>query len=207
MESNKFVLGIRLSSLFNPRKYIIGLYNICKLFILKLLHPNTVKIPIIQHLAARTTFDLQGRMIVKGKITTSPGVVLTVRRKAELWIGDNVFFNRNVIVVARDKITIGRDCMFGPGVMFYDHDHRIEESGEIGGEYLTSPINIGNHCWIGANAIVLRGTVLGDHCIVGAGTIVKGVFPPYSMIYNNKEIVSRSIIEKKNENIYTTGEL
>ena len=48
-----------------------------------------------------------------------------------------------------------------------------------------SPINIGNNVWIGINAIILKGTKIGDHSIVGAGSVVKGEFPPYSLIIGN----------------------
>ena len=30
---------------------------------------------------------------------------------------------------------------------------------------------IGDHCWIGLQSIILKGTVLGHHCVVGAGAV------------------------------------
>ena len=44
------------------------------------------------------------------------------------------------------------------------------------------PIQIGDHCWIGTNAVLLAGTVLGDRCVVGAGSVVTKSFPAGSVI-------------------------
>ena len=34
------------------------------------------------------------------------------------------------------------------------------------------PISIGDGCFIGANSIILKGTILGKNCVVGAGSVV-----------------------------------
>ena len=41
---------------------------------------------------------------------------------------------------------------------------------------------IGNYCWIGAKAIILKDVVLGDHCVVAAGSVVTKSFPAGSVI-------------------------
>jgi acetyltransferase-like isoleucine patch superfamily enzyme len=43
-------------------------------------------------------------------------------------------------------------------------------------------ISIGNHCWIGASAIIMPGVQLGTFCIVAANSYVTSSFPPYSII-------------------------
>jgi acetyltransferase-like isoleucine patch superfamily enzyme len=43
-------------------------------------------------------------------------------------------------------------------------------------------ITIGNDVWLGAKVTILDGTVIGDGCIVAAGAVVKGEFPPRSII-------------------------
>jgi acetyltransferase-like isoleucine patch superfamily enzyme len=45
-----------------------------------------------------------------------------------------------------------------------------------------APITIGNHCWIGASAIIMPGVQLGDFCIVAANSYVNKTFPAYSVI-------------------------
>ena len=47
-----------------------------------------------------------------------------------------------------------------------------------------APVEIGDHVFIGANAVVLMGSVIGHHSIVAAGAVVTegSRFPPYSLI-------------------------
>jgi len=43
-------------------------------------------------------------------------------------------------------------------------------------------VKIGNSCWIGAKAVILKDVELGDHCVVGAGAVVTKSFPAGSVI-------------------------
>ena len=43
-------------------------------------------------------------------------------------------------------------------------------------------IKIGNRCWIGAKAVILKDVELGDGCVVGAGAVVTKSFPAGSTI-------------------------
>lgn len=51
--------------------------------------------------------------------------------------------------------------------------------------YIISPVKIGKYTFIGTSSVILPGTILGKGVIVGAGSIVKGVFPDYSVITGN----------------------
>ena len=46
----------------------------------------------------------------------------------------------------------------------------------------TGRVKIGNGCWFGARAVVLRGVELGDFCVVGAGAVVTDSFAAGSVI-------------------------
>ena len=105
----------------------------------------------------------------------------------QLDIKDFTSFSEDCIVVCHERIAIGEHCLFGPRVCIYDHDHKYDKEGVQKG-YKTAPIIIGERCWIGANAIILRGTTIGEGSIVGAGTIVKGVIPPHTLVTNNREL-------------------
>ena len=47
-----------------------------------------------------------------------------------------------------------------------------------------APTIIGDHVFVGANAVVLMGSTIGAHSIIAAGAVVKegSTFPPYSLI-------------------------
>ena len=98
-------------------------------------------------------------------------------------IGNGNYFNRNLMIDACGLVEIGDDNMFGPDVYITDsnHTHGVNISPKqaamkIGG------VKIGDHCWIGAKAVILKDVELGDGCVVGAGAVVTKSFPPGSVI-------------------------
>ena len=100
-----------------------------------------------------------------------------------LRVGSNNYFNRNVMIDACGHVEIGSHNMFGPDVYITDSNHTFglgilphEQPMEAG------HIKIGNGCWIGAKAIILKDVELGDYCVVGAGAVVTKSFAPGSVI-------------------------
>jgi acetyltransferase-like isoleucine patch superfamily enzyme len=43
-------------------------------------------------------------------------------------------------------------------------------------------VKIGNHCWIGAKAVILKDVELGDGCVIGAGAVVTKTVPPKAVV-------------------------
>ena len=73
--------------------------------------------------------------------------------------------------------------MFGPDVYVTDSNHLFGE-GEAPANLpmQVGTVRIGNRCWVGAKAVILKGVELGDGCVVGAGAVVTRSFPPGSVI-------------------------
>lgn len=108
-----------------------------------------------------------------------------VTNKGRLTIGSHCFFNINVSITCLENIVIGDNCKFGNNVVLVDHDHNYRGCGQYtleNPEFVSSPIQIGNNVWVGANVTILRGTVIGDDCVIGAGTTLKGVIPAHSKV-------------------------
>jgi acetyltransferase-like isoleucine patch superfamily enzyme len=83
------------------------------------------------------------------------------------------YFNRNVMIDACGYIEIGDHNMFGPDVYVTDSNHQFKN--ELGPAALPmdrGTVVIGNRCWIGAKAVILKGVRLGDGCVVAAGALV-----------------------------------
>ena len=87
------------------------------------------------------------------------------------------------MIDACGQIEIGDRNMFGPDVYITDANHRYgtglvpsEEPMDIGAT------TIGNRCWIGAKAIILKGVQLGDGCVVAAGAVVTRDVAPGAVV-------------------------
>jgi acetyltransferase-like isoleucine patch superfamily enzyme len=98
-------------------------------------------------------------------------------------IGNRNFFNRNVMIDACGYVEIGDENMFGPDIYVADSNHTFgvgispqREPMQVG------HVKIGNRCWIGAKAVILKDVELGDGCVVGAGAVVTKSFPAGSVV-------------------------
>ena len=71
---------------------------------------------------------------------------------------------------ATNKIFIGSNFLFAPGVKIISANHDILNAGRksVG----AGPVIIGNNVWLGANVIVLPGVEIADGVVVGAGSVV-----------------------------------
>ena len=92
-----------------------------------------------------------------------------------LKIGDGCKINSGVYINARSGVTIGDDVTLSHGVNListgYDVDHWINTGEKT--HVTDSPVFIGNHCWIGTNAIILPGVkITGEYVVIGAGAVV-----------------------------------
>lgn len=122
------------------------------------------------------------------------GSHIRVRKGGVLRIGNSVSVNHGCMIVCHDRIRIGNDVQFSPNVMVYDHDHDYQAPGGVKSmRYKTSPVTIGDNVWIGANSVILRGTVIGDRAVIAAGSVVKGRIPADSLVYGRRKTVARPI--------------
>ena len=87
--------------------------------------------------------------------------------------------NCNVDIGRADYITIGSNCCLSFATILA-HDYSwytlLDSCHEIlpdsGGK-----VSIGNNCFIGYQALILKGTTIGNNCIIGARSVVKGNVP------------------------------
>lgn len=111
-----------------------------------------------------------------------------------LMLGDGVSIGENSRIVCHEKISIGKDTLLAPNVMIYDHDHVFDsEIGVHKRDFKTSPIVIGENCWIGANTVILRGTIIGKNCVIGAGSVVSGDIPDGTLFVQKRDTQMRKI--------------
>lgn len=71
--------------------------------------------------------------------------------------------------------TIGEKCMFSSDITLYNTDaHPIMDLKTMDVINKVKGISIGNHCWIGQKASILKNTVIPNDCIIGYGAVVSG---------------------------------
>lgn len=109
--------------------------------------------------------------------------------------GGKIIINEGVCMsgctlYAMDSIIIGRNTDIGSGCKIIDNDfHPLPYSQRHPEELLDKvkrkSILIGEGCFIGANSIILKGTILGNNVVVGAGSVVSGHFPDDVIIAGN----------------------
>lgn len=107
-------------------------------------------------------------------------VVIAVSNYAVLSIGNNTGFSGTSIYVM-DRVIIGDNCSFGANTAIWDTDfhpvnyldRRVNDITKIN----SSPIEIGNDVFVGANSIILKGINIGDRAIIGAGSVVTKDIP------------------------------
>ncbi len=134
------------------------------------------------------SLDFGGELHIGSRFRMRDGAKIRVRKGAFCTIGKNTSINSNNMIACHEKIIIGDNVQFSPNVQIYDHDHDFHVEGGVSAmKYTTTPVEIGNNVWIGANTVILRGTKIGDNCVIAAGSIVKGTVSDNS-IYIQKRL-------------------
>lgn len=117
--------------------------------------------------------------------------------------GGEISINENTLICGQThlavtegtKITIGKDCLFSSNIVFRTGDsHSILDSN---GKRINSAksINIGNHVWICAQTILLKGSGLANDSVLGTGSILNKSYEETNVIVagNPAKIVRNAI--------------
>lgn len=78
-------------------------------------------------------------------------------------------------------VEIGDDVTISLGTHLLTHDNSVIKCNIDATDYF-GRIIIGDHCFIGANSILLPGVTLGERTIVGAGSVVTKSFPQGNVV-------------------------
>lgn len=113
------------------------------------------------------------------------GVKLSVfgnaQKQSTLSIGDRVAIGDRTQIHAGDTVTIGSDTLISWDCCIMDRDyHKLMSETEK-----TAPVHIGNHVWIGARSMILKGVTIGDNAVVAAGAVVTKDVPSGCIVGGN----------------------
>jgi acetyltransferase-like isoleucine patch superfamily enzyme len=140
------------------------------------------------------------RLVTDGLCFVGPGVQLEIARNARLvlgrwsWIGHGckirihegevrigakTVLGQECTISAYQRVAIGHECVIADRVMLIDFDHgvvEVERPIRLQGIYKRD-VQVGNNCWIGYGACILRGVTIGDNAIVGTSAVVTKSLP------------------------------
>jgi acetyltransferase-like isoleucine patch superfamily enzyme len=89
-------------------------------------------------------------------------------------IGEETWIGPYCSLDGQGGLSIGHHCSIALGCQLLTHDTVAWalSGGRAAPE--RAPISIGDCCFLGTHAVILKGTSIGDRCVVGAGAVVSG---------------------------------
>ena len=97
-------------------------------------------------------------------------------------MGDGCWFGPYTMLDGGGGLNIGNNVTVSTGAMIFTHDtlkHTLSD-GKAPFEY--EKVVIGDNCFIGSGAIILKGSIIEDHVLVSANALVHGHFKAYSIV-------------------------
>lgn len=143
-----------------------------------------------------------------GRSVICRGLVRVERfHEGQIVIGDHVYLGDDTIISCAERVEIGAYTMLAHGAQVYDNDSHPMEATQRERDQLIAvgllngdrpgigraPVSIGDHCWIGTNAVVLKGVRIGPGTVVAASSVVASDLPPFSLAAGNPARVVRSV--------------
>jgi acetyltransferase-like isoleucine patch superfamily enzyme len=109
-------------------------------------------------------------------------------RYPKIKIGNYCTFLYRFQCNAAESVVIGDYVLAASNVLITDSDHVIEPCGipvTRNKRLKSKPVIIGNNCWIGQNAVILKGVTIGYNCIIGANSVVTKDVETNSVVAGN----------------------
>lgn len=123
---------------------------------------------------------IDSELHILGDVSLYPGCVMEARN-GRVTIGNNTLINGGTHILCKSAVTIGADCHLAREVMVRDDDGHPHGPAGTEPVNLPKPVIIGDGCWIGQRAMILKGVHLGLGSIVAAGAVVTHDVPAHAV--------------------------
>lgn len=134
------------------------------------------------------------QIIIEDDFGLYQGASIYLAPNAKMLIKGKSFANTNTQINCFEYIEIGTGTYISDDVRIQDSDnHFIIENGVE--KQNTAPIIIGDHVWIGKNAIILKGVTIGDGAIIAAGSVVVKNVPEKTLVAGNPAKLIKENVE------------
>lgn len=112
---------------------------------------------------------------------------------SNIFVGDNVYFNFNCVILDVAPVRIGSNVFFAPNVQIYTATHPLDFQLRREGLESGEPITIGDDVWIGGGTIICPGVQIGARSVIGAGSVVTKDVPAGVLAFGNPCRVAREL--------------
>ena len=157
-----------------------------KLKIPEKYYPGIIKIGfgdvgIYDKKLSKSIWEVKGCIEFTGLTNIGHGTRISVGENGTLQFGANFNITAESSIVCFHKITFGDDCLLSWDVLMMDTDfHKIRKAEkQVNSD---RSIVIGNHVWIGARCLILKGSSVPDGAVVAAGSVVNKTFTKQNCI-------------------------
>jgi hypothetical protein len=125
-----------------------------------------------------------------------PGLLWIENDGGALRLDDRSTFEPEILLAVLEgaELAVGVDCMFSTQVEIRtgDSHHIYSDDAEERRINPSRPVRLGDHVWVGARAMVLKGVAVADGVVIGAGAVVsRDVTEPNSVVAGNPARVVR----------------
>lgn len=125
----------------------------------------------------RGTFNIgENAEIICDDFAIHYGCHVNVKDNAKLVLQSG-YMNSGCWIDCAMSIKIGKDACISNEVMIRDNDAHT-----INGKYSKAAVVIGDHVWISARAVVLKGVTIGDGAVIAAGAVVTHDVPAHALV-------------------------
>ncbi|MFC7393030.1 sugar O-acetyltransferase [Scopulibacillus cellulosilyticus] len=107
--------------------------------------------------------------------------------------GENFYANFDCTILDGGRVTIGQNCMIGPGVHIYTAAYPIDAEQRITEIEYTKPVTIGDNVWIGGRAVINPGVAIGNNVVIGSGSVVTKNVPDSVVVGGNPAKIIRKL--------------
>jgi len=149
----------------------------------------------------------KGRISIGRNVHICRLVEFSVTNHAELVIEDGAFIGRGTVISAHRRIRIGANVLVAEYVSIHDNNHKtLDQNLPIKCQgFEAESLEIGDDCWIGAKATLVKGAGLGRRCVLGAGAVLTQKLPDKTLAAGapaqpiNKKIVVFPVEARRGE--------
>ena len=135
--------------------------------------------------SCRTLWELEGEIVLKGKVGFGKGSRISVGGRLSLDDGFNITGGSTII--CNRQINFGKDCLLSWDILVMDTDfHKIlDKDGNMINQ--DSPVLIGDRVWIGCRSTILKGASIPSDSVIAASSVITRSLTEPNCVYGGTD--------------------